>query len=120
MIETLVEESKAAEAEAVKSETDAQEGYESFMKDSSNAVEILSKDVANKSEELAKSDSDKVAAEEDLKGTIENLLSLGEYSQELHKQCDFLVKNFDLRQSSRTQEMEALAQAKAIFSGAKF
>jgi len=48
-----------------------------------------------------------------------DLLTLGEYNQELHKKCDFLVKNFDLRQQSRVQEMEALAQAKAIFQGAK-
>merc|ERR1719240_313177 len=118
MIETLIEESKAAEAEATKSEGDAQAAYESFMKDSTAAVTALSKDVANKTESKAKADSEKTAAEEDLKGTIEELLTLGEYNQELHKQCDFLVKNFDLRQCSRTTEMEALAQAKAIFSGA--
>merc|ERR1719387_79106 len=118
MIETLIEESKATEAEATKDEGDSQAAYETYMKDSSAAVDALSKEVANKSEEMAKADSSKTAAEDDLKHTIEDLLSLGEYNQELHKQCDFLVKNFDLRQSSRTQEMEALAQAKAIFSGA--
>jgi len=118
MIETLIEESKEAEAEATKSESDSQAAYETYMKDSTAAVTALQKDVANKSESKAKADTSKVAAEEDLKGTVEDLLTLGEYNQELHKQCDFLVKNFDLRQSSRTSEMEALAQAKAIFSGA--
>merc|ERR1719387_1199866 len=119
MIETLIEESKTLEAEALKGEADAQAGYETFMKDSTASIDACSKDVANKSEELAKADAEKVQAADDLKATIEDLLSLGEYGQELHKQCDFLVKNFDLRQQSRTQEMEALNQAKAIFSGAK-
>merc|ERR1719158_2566852 len=120
MIETLIEESKEVEAEAMKGEADGQAAYESFMKDSNASVDALSKDIANKSEEKAKSDAAKVTATDDLKHTIEDLLTLGEYGEQLHKQCDFLVKNFDMRQESRTQEMEALAQAKAIFSGAKF
>ena len=39
---------------------------------------------------------------------------------DLHKSCDFTIKNFDIRQSARDQEVEALRQAKAILSGAKF
>merc|ERR1719379_428828 len=70
MIETLVEESKAAEAEAVKSESDAQTAYENFMKDSTASVDAASKDVANKTEEKAKADADKVQAEDDLKHTF--------------------------------------------------
>ena len=33
-------------------------------------------------------------------------------------QCDFVLKNFDIRQSSLDQEIEALRQASAILSGA--
>jgi hypothetical protein len=119
MIETLIEESKTLEAEASKGEASAQASYEEFMKDSTASVEALSADIANKSEDMAKADMAKTTAADDLKATIADLLTLGEYAQELHKKCDFLLKNFDLRQSSRTQELEALAQAKAIFSGAK-
>merc|ERR1719463_373813 len=39
---------------------------------------------------------------------------------DLHKSCDFVLKNFDIRQAARDQEVEALRQAKAILSGAKF
>ena len=39
---------------------------------------------------------------------------------DLHKSCDFTLKNFDIRQTARDQEVEALRQAKAILSGAKF
>ena len=42
-----------------------------------------------------------------------------EYRSDLHGQCDFIVKNFDLRKSARTTEIEAIADAKAILSGAK-
>merc|ERR1719263_1557846 len=109
MIETLIEESKTLEAEASKGEASAQASYEEFMKDSTASVEALSKDIANKSEDMAKADLSKTVAADDLNATIADLLTLGEYGQELHKKCDFLLKNFDLRQSSRTQELEALA-----------
>jgi hypothetical protein len=39
---------------------------------------------------------------------------------DLHKACDFILQNFDIRQEARDQEIEALAQAKAILSGADF
>merc|ERR1719161_2778243 len=120
MIQTLVEESAALEADAIKSESDAQAAYETFMKDSTAANDAATKSVVNKSKQKAAADADRVQASNDLKATITDLLTLGEYNQELHKKCDFLVKNFDLRQQSRVQEMEALAQAKAIFQGAKF
>merc|ERR1719379_323969 len=116
MIETLVEESKTLEAEATKGEAEAQASYEEFMNDSTATIAALNKDIANKSEDMAKADLAKTVAADDLKATITDLLTLGEYAQELHKKCDFLLKNFDLRQQSRTQELEALAQAKAIFS----
>jgi len=45
---------------------------------------------------------------------------LSTYNAELHSSCDFLLKNFDLRQAARQEEMDALAQAKAILSGADF
>merc|ERR1719299_153027 len=119
MIETLVDESKQLEADAVKGEADAQAAYESFMKDSTAANDAATKSVVNKSKQKAAADADRVQASNDLKATIADLLTLGEYNQAMHKKCDFLVKNFDLRQQSRVQEMEALAQAKAIFQGAK-
>lgn len=34
--------------------------------------------------------------------------------------CDFVLNNFEVRQSARDEEVEALRQAKATLSGAKF
>ena len=44
---------------------------------------------------------------------------LAEYKASLHKQCDFVLKNFETRQTARSEEIEALAQAKQILSGAQ-
>merc|ERR1719217_1286459 len=98
---TMIEESKTLEAEATKGEAEAQASYEEFMKDSTATIAALSKDIANKSEDMGKADLAKTVAADDLKATITDLLALGEYAQELHKKCDFLLKNFDLRQQSR-------------------
>eukprot|EP00448_Togula_jolla_P003903 CAMPEP_0170599444 /NCGR_PEP_ID=MMETSP0224-20130122/16799_1 /TAXON_ID=285029 /ORGANISM="Togula jolla, Strain CCCM 725" /LENGTH=58 /DNA_ID=CAMNT_0010924093 /DNA_START=1 /DNA_END=177 /DNA_ORIENTATION=- len=48
------------------------------------------------------------------------LEQLSTYNAELHTSCDFVMKNFDLRQTARDEEVEALKQAKAILSGANF
>merc|ERR1719161_2299325 len=93
MIETLVDESKQLEADAVKGEADAQAAYETFMKDATAANDAATKDVVNKTKRKAAADADSTQASNDLKATIADLLTLGEYNQALHK-CDFLVKNF--------------------------
>ena len=48
------------------------------------------------------------------------LADLSEANGELHASCDFVMKNFEIRQSSRDEEIQALQQATAILSGAKF
>merc|ERR1719198_407026 len=40
------------------------------------------------------------------------------YEADLHGQCDFVLKNFEVRQKARLQEMEAIQAAKGILSGA--
>ena len=46
-----------------------------------------------------------------------DLESLAGVAADLHKACDFTLKNFDIRQEARGQEIEALQQALAILSG---
>merc|ERR1719262_1276243 len=103
MIETLVEESAALEADAMKAESDSQAAYETFMKDSTASKTACLKEITNKTAQKAKADADSTQATADLKATVTDILTLADYNAELHKKCDFLVKNFDLRQQSRTQ-----------------
>merc|ERR1719230_1719508 len=108
------------EAEAIRAEEDAQKAYEDFVKETNASVESKSKDIANKSEEKAKAEGDLVQANEDKESTLLELEQLSNYNAELHQSCDFIVKNFEIRQTARDEEIEALKQAKAILSGAKF
>merc|ERR1712194_817167 len=120
MIEQIINDAKAMEAEAIRSEEDAQKAYEDFVKETNASIEAKSKDIVNKSEEKAKAESDLVEAQKEKEGVVLELEQLSNYNAELHQSCDFVLKNFDLRQTARDEEVEALRQAKAILSGAKF
>merc|ERR1719162_2976040 len=120
MIQQIINDAKAMEAEAIKSEEDAQRAYEDFVKDTNASIEEKSKDIINKSELKAKAEADKTEAEEAKENAMIELEQLSNENADLHKACDFVVKNFEIRQTAREEEVEALKQAKAILSGAKF
>merc|ERR1711966_99717 len=120
MIQQIINDTKAMEAETIRSEEDAQKAYEDFVKDTNGSIEAKSKDIVNKSESKAKAEADLVEAKEDKEAVMLELEQLANYKAELHQSCDFVVKNFEIRQTARDEEVEALRQAKAILSGAKF
>jgi len=120
MIQQIAEDSKAMENEAILSESDAQKAYEDFVKETNASIETKGKEIVNKSEEKSKSEGDLVQSKEGLESTVMELEQLSNYNAELHQSCDFVMKNFEVRQTARSEEMEALMQAKAILSGAKF
>merc|ERR1712151_414133 len=120
MIEQIISDAKAMEAEAIRSEEDAQKAYEDFVKDTNASIEAKSKDIVEKSEQRAKAEEELVETKEAKEAVMLELEQLSNYNAQLHQSCDFVLKNFDLRQTARDEEVEALRQAKAILSGAKF
>jgi hypothetical protein len=119
MIMEVMKESKDLEQKAIVAETDAQTAYEGFTKDSNKLIAANSEAIASKSAAKAKADAELALAKGDLRTTVEDILGLDEIAKNLHAQCDFLLKFFTERQSKRAQEIDALNQAKAIFSGMK-
>merc|ERR1712032_414351 len=120
MIQEIINDAKAMEAEAIRSEEDAQKAYEDFVKETNASIEAKSKEIVNKSELKAKAEGELVETKEAKEAVMLELEQLSNYDAELHQSCDFILKNFDLRQTARDEEVEALRQAKAILSGAKF
>merc|ERR1719183_2001127 len=120
MIQQIINDAKAMEAETIRSEEDAQKAYEDFVKETNASIEEKSKDIVNKSETKAKAETDLVEAKESKEAVMLELEQLGNYKAELHQSCDFVLKNFEIRQTARDEDVEALRQAKAILSGAKF
>jgi hypothetical protein len=120
MIQELIDESKQMETDAIRAEEEAQKAYEDFVKETNGSIETKSKEIVNKSELKAKAEDDKTEAEESRDKILLDLEQLANEAADLHKACDYVLKNFDIRQTARDQEVEALKQAKAILSGAKF
>merc|ERR1712241_958171 len=120
MIQQIISDAKAMEAEAIRSEEDAQKAYEDFVKETNASIEAKSKEIVNKSELKAKAEGELVETKEAKEAVMLELEQLSNYNAELHQSCDFIMKNFDVRQTARDEEIEALKQAKAILSGAKF
>merc|ERR1719461_2025781 len=120
LIQQIISDAKAMEAEAIRAEEDAQRAYEDFVKETNNSIEAKSRDIVNKSELKAKTETDLVETKKAKEAVLLELEQLSNYNAELHQSYDFVWKNFDLRQTARDEEVEALRQAKAILSGAKF
>jgi len=120
LIEGILKESADIEAKAMHGENESQAAYEGFISDSNASIDAATQGVVSKQQSQAKADSSKIDAQGDLRHTVGEILSLGEYSVALHGDCDFFIKNYDTRQSARADEIDALANAKAIFSGANF
>jgi len=118
MIEKLIYDAKEMVAEAKKGEGEAQTQYEAFLADTNALVKDLQSAVVTKSEEKAKAEKELVETEEALQGTMTDLEDLAKYKAGLHGDCDYILKNFQIRQEGRKSEIEALQQAKQILSGA--
>merc|ERR1719316_517223 len=110
MIQDVIKDSKAVELQAIQDESTAQAAYEGFVKDSNKLITANTESIANKSGAKASADEELALAKGDLGTTIEDILALDEVSKNLHGQCDFLLQNFEGRQSKRSQEIDALNQ----------
>merc|ERR1719387_472911 len=120
MIEMIIADAKSMEADALKAEEEAQIGFETFVNDSNNSIEKKSKEMVTAAENQAKAETEKVEKEQEKDGVMEELDALAGENADLHKSCDFMLKNFDVRQGARDAEIEALKQALSMLSGASF
>merc|ERR1719263_2541474 len=100
MIQQIINDAKAMEAETIRAEEDAQKAYEDFVKTTNGSIEAKSKEIVNKSEEKAKAETDLTEAEESHESVMLELEQLSNYNGQLHTSCDFVLKNFDIRQTA--------------------
>jgi len=117
LLENVIADSQALEDEAMTQSMNSQTEYEDFMKASNAELAQDMKTKASMEEALAKAKKDLVSTKEDIMETMKVLEGLDAYKGDLHKSCDYIMKNFEARQTARQAEMEALAEAKSILSG---
>merc|ERR1719387_3013623 len=117
MLEEILADTKKTEDQAMASEMDSQTAYENMMKDSNKMLTETSKAIADMTGAKATAKEELSMAKTDFSQTMTELEGLDQTSKDLHKSCDYLLKNFEARQAARAAEMDALKEAKAILSG---
>jgi len=120
MIDMLVKDLDKEMQVAEVDEKDAQKEYETMMSDSAAKRAEDSKLVTDKTGAKAQLTSELETAKENKASTTKELMATLEYTSSLHKECDWLLKNFDIRKEARASEVDALGKAKAVLSGADF
>merc|ERR1719498_685101 len=94
--------------------------YESFVSETNAAIKAAQESIMNKSEAKAKAEGTRTETNVELDTTMDTLENLMNENRDLHGECDYTIKNFDTKQASRDDEIEALKQSSAILSGASF
>lgn len=111
MIESIIKDAKDMETESIKSEQDAEVAYQAFLHESHDAIDASNRAITDKTEKKAQSDEAKVAAEADKADAIATGEALADTKAELHRSCDFVMENFDVREEARAKEIEQLNSA---------
>merc|ERR1719482_241515 len=119
MISMIIEDAGREEAELVVSEQDAQEAYAKMVQETNSCLAACDQSITEKTEAKSTAEADKAETEAALLAVNQELTSLKDLNIGLHKDCDFLLENFEIRQKARKEEMDAIVEAKAILSGAK-
>jgi len=120
MMDLLIKDLDKEITEAQVTEKDAQEDYDTFMQDAAEKRAQDSKTLTDKEGALAELKSDLEDHTGSLASTKKELSATNQYIHNLHLECDWLIKYFDMRKEARANEIDALGKAKAVLSGADY
>jgi len=101
-------------------EKEAQKEYESFMANASEKRAQDSKAITDKEGAKAETETELEANKESKQSKTIEAMETAKYIGGLHAECDWLLKNFDVRKAARSGEIDALGKAKAVLSGADY
>merc|ERR1711997_244332 len=120
MIDLLIKDLAKEMTEAETQEKEAQADYEQLMKDSADKRTVDSKSLTEKGS--AKADEEAALQAHTLARAdgAKELMATDKYISSLHAECDWLMQYFDARKEARAGEVDSLAKAKAVLSGADF
>jgi len=120
LLSLIIEDAGRTDAEMKASEQQSQNDYASQVAATTASIE------ADRAA-IAETEKQKASAQGELSETeaseLANNMSLDKSAELLgnyHNECDYIIKYFDIRQQSRTEEIDAIEEAKAILSGSNF
>mmetsp|Transcript_5099 Transcript_5099/g.11285 ORF Transcript_5099/g.11285 Transcript_5099/m.11285 type:complete len:715 (+) Transcript_5099:74-2218(+) len=120
MIDMLIKDLTKEMTEAEAMEKNAQSAYEEFMADAAEKRAMDSKAITDKEAAKAGSEADLQKLTEEDGSKKKELMATEEYLASMHSECDWLLKNFDVRKEARAGEVESLKSAKAVLAGADY
>lgn len=95
-----------------------QSEYENLVKNSNQKKMADNRSLGSKQAAKAELEADLQRSREGLRSSNQVLTALEEEVRNLHQQCDFLLKNFDLREDARRAEKRSLTRAQAVLQAA--
>jgi len=120
MVNLLIKDLDKEMTEAETSEKDAQADYEALMADSADKRTADSASLTEKGSAKAELEGSLEAHKDGRMKAAKQLMATVKYIQQLHAECDWLVKYFDVRKEARSGEIDSLSKAKAVLSGADY
>jgi len=120
MMDSLISDLEKEMQEAELEEKDAQGDYEQFTRDAAEKRVQDSKSITEKDGAKAEAEMNIVKETKERQTKMKEALATVNYIEGLHKDCDWLLKNYDVRKTARSGEVDALTKAKAVLSGADF
>jgi len=120
LLNLLVEDLKKQNLEAEHNEKTAQKEYETLMVDAANSTADANKAISENQAAVAEAEGSLNQSDEEKTAEETNLEELKAENKRLHEECDFILANFEERRENRTKEIDGLATAKSILSGAEF
>merc|ERR1719207_45995 len=119
MMDQMVKDVEMDIAEAKHEEEDAQKDYEEAMADAATKRSEDSKLIVEKEGAKADITSRLQVARESRATKREQLAITEDKIDALHKDCDYLLQNYDERKATRATEHDGLLEAKHVLAGAK-
>jgi len=119
LLEKIIGDTKTMAEETEQAEQDAADAFKKTVEETEASVKAKSGSIVDRTAEKTQAEEDLQQAQTELEGVVAELESLTKDAAALRGECDYVLKNFDLRQEARDEEVAALRQAKAYLSGAK-
>merc|ERR1719359_2744486 len=119
MMDQMIKETEMDMAEAKRNEEEAQKDYEQEMNDAATKRADDSKLIVTKEGEKAEKTEALEGLKENKRTKSGALDVLEAQITNLHKTCDFLIKEYAKMKEERTKEEEGLKSAKNVLAGAK-
>merc|ERR1719482_2027534 len=120
LMDQMINDLKSDMTESKHDEETAQADYERLMKASQETRAANADSITQKEADKASWEEKIESAKEEQMSSMDALEKVHEYIAGLHSSCDFLVENYDLRKTARTNEIEGLKNAKSVLAGANF